>query len=56
MSVGQVIGIRIGTNCAPLLAGLFLKSNKSEYLDNMIRYGYSHLLGHSICVVDTQMS
>ena len=33
----QVIGIRMGTNCAPLLADLFLYSYESEVLDNMIR-------------------
>ena len=32
----QVIGIAIGTNCAPLLADLFFYSYESEFLDNMI--------------------
>ena len=35
----QVIGTPMGTNCAPLLAGLFLYSYESEFLDNMIRSG-----------------
>ena len=33
----QVIWIPMGTNCAPLLADLFLYSYESEFLDNMIR-------------------
>ena len=41
----------MGTNCAPLLADLFLYSYESEFLDNMIRGG--NLLGHSIYVTDT---
>ena len=36
----QVIGIPVGTNCAPLLADLFLYSYESEFLDNMIRGGH----------------
>ena len=35
----QVIGIPMGTNCASLLADLFLYSYDSEFLDNMIRGG-----------------
>ena len=31
----QVIGIPMGTNCAPLLADLFLYSYESEFLDNI---------------------
>ena len=33
----QVIGIPMGTNCAPLLADLFLYSYENEFLDNMIK-------------------
>ena len=33
----QVIGIPMGTNCAPLLADLFLYSYESEFLDKLIR-------------------
>ncbi len=33
----QVIGIPMGTNCAPLLADLFLYSYESEFLDQLIR-------------------
>ena len=39
----QVIGIPMGTNCAPLLADLFLYSYESELLDNMIRSGHRKL-------------
>ena len=39
-----VIGIPVGTNCAPLLAYLFLYSYESEFLDNMIRSGHRRLV------------
>ena len=39
----QVIGIPMGTNCAPLLANLFLYSYENEFLDNMIRSGHWRL-------------
>ena len=39
----QVIGISMGTNCAPLLADLFLYPYESEFLDNMIRGGHRKL-------------
>ena len=39
----QVIGIPMGTNCAPLLADLFLYFYESEFLDNMIRGGHRKL-------------
>ena len=35
----QVIGIPMGTNCAPLLADLFLYSYESEFLDKLISKG-----------------
>ena len=35
----QVIGIPMGTNCAPLLADLFLYSYEAEFLDGFIRKG-----------------
>ena len=37
----QVIGIPMGTNCAPLLADLY--SSENEFLDNMIRSGHRRL-------------
>ena len=39
----QVIGIPMGTNCAPLLADLFLYSYENEFLDNMLRSGHMRL-------------
>ena len=39
----QVIGILVGTNCAPLLADLFLYCYESKLLDNMIRSGHRKL-------------
>ena len=39
----QMIGIPMGTNCAPLLADLFLYSYKNEFPDNMIRSGHRRL-------------
>ena len=39
----RVIGIPMGTNCAPLLADLFHYSYESEFLDNMIRGGHRKL-------------
>ena len=39
----QVIGIPMGTNCAPLQADFFLYSHESDFLDNMIGGGHSKL-------------
>ena len=39
----QVIEIPVGTNCAPLLADLFLYSYENEFLDNMIKSGHRRL-------------
>ena len=39
----QVIGIPVATNCALLLADLFLYSYESEFSDNMIRGGHRKL-------------
>ena len=35
----EMIGIPMGTNCAPLLADLFLYSYKNEFLDELIQEG-----------------
>ena len=35
----QMIGIPMGTNCAPLLADLFLYSYESELLDKLVKEG-----------------
>jgi hypothetical protein len=33
----QVVGIHMGTNCAPLLADLFIYSYESEFLQNLVK-------------------
>ena len=38
-----MIGIPMGTNCAPLLADLLLYSYENEFLDNVIRSGHRRL-------------
>ena len=46
----QGIGIPMGTNCASLLADLFLYSYESDFLDNMIRSGHRKLArSFSLC-------
>ena len=35
----QTVGIPMGTNCAPLLADLFLCSHENEFLDKLIKEG-----------------
>ena len=46
----QAIGIPMGTNCAPLLADLFLYSYENEFLDNMIRSGHRRLaMSFNLC-------
>ena len=35
--VQQIVGIPIGTNCAPLLADLFLYSYESEFLQKLVK-------------------
>ena len=39
----QVIGIPMGTNCAPLLADLFLYSYEAEFIQTLIKSGKRHL-------------
>ena len=39
----KVIGIPIGTNCAPFLADLFLYLYESKFLDNLVRSGHRKL-------------
>ena len=43
----QIFGIPIGTNCASLLADLFLYSYENEFLDKLIKEGKSKLAGKS---------
>ena len=33
----QVLGIPMGTNCAPYLANLFLHCSEARYIENLIR-------------------
>ena len=44
----QMVGIPMGTNCAPLLADLFLYSYENEFLDKLIKEGKRSLLESSI--------
>ena len=39
----QVIGIRMGTNWAPLLADLFLYSNEADFIQTLIKSNKQHL-------------
>ena len=45
---GQIVGIPMGTNCAPLLADLFLYSYENEFLDKLIKEAKESLLEGSI--------
>ena len=44
----QMVGITIGTNCAPLLADLFLYSYENKFLDKLIKEAKESLLESSI--------
>ena len=49
----QVIGILMGTNCAPLHADLFLYTYENEFLDHMIRGGHKRLAkSFNVCYRD----
>ena len=39
----QTSGISMGTNCAPLLADLFLYSNEAEFVQSLLQAGKKHL-------------
>ena len=52
----QIVGIPMGTNCAPLLADLFLHSFENEFLDKLIKEGKERLLGSSIYHIVTLMT
>ena len=39
----QTSGIPMGTNCAPLLADLFLYSYEAEFVQNLLHAGKEHL-------------
>ena len=54
----QVIGIPVGTDCAPLLADLFLYSYENDFPDNMMRCGHRKLaVSFNLCFryVDDQI-
>ena len=44
----QMVGIPMGTNCAPILANLFLNSYENEFLHKLIKKAKESLLGSSI--------
>ena len=49
-----VIGIPMGTNCAPLIADLFLYSHENKFLDNMVRTGHRRLArSFNLCMDDS---
>ena len=55
----QMVGIPIGTNCAPLLADLFLYSYEYEFLDKLIKEGKRKLarkFNLSYCYTDDLIS
>ena len=39
----QTIGIQMGTDCAPLLANLFLYSYEAEFVQSLLQAGKKHL-------------
>ena len=43
-----MVGIPMGTNCAPLLADLFLYSYENEFLDKLVKERKESLLESSI--------
>ena len=54
-----MVGIPMGTNCAPLLADLFLYSYENEFLDNLIKEGKRKLarkFNLSYCYTDDLIS
>ena len=55
----QMVGIPMGTNCAPLLADLFLYSYENEFLDKLIKEGKRKLARRfnlSYCYIDDLIS
>ena len=54
-----MVGIPMGTNCAPLLADLFLYSYENEFLDKLIKEGKRKLARRfnlSYCYIDDLIS
>ena len=52
----QMVGIPMGTNCAPLLADLFLYSYENEFLHKLIKEGKRKLFNLSYCYIDDLIS
>ena len=52
----QMIGIPVGTDCAPLLTDLFLYYYENEFLDKLIKEGKESLLESSVSHIVTLMS
>ena len=55
----QIVGIPMGTDCAPLLADLFLYSYENEFLDKLIKEGKRKLarkFNLSYCYIDDLIS
>ena len=55
----QMVGIPMGTNCAPLLADLFFYSYENEFLDKLIKEGKRKLarkFNLSYCYIDDLIS
>ena len=55
----QMVGIPMGTNCAPLLADLFIYSYENEFLDKLVKEGEGKLarkLNLSYCYIDYHIS
>ena len=55
----QMVGIPMGTNCTPLLPGLFLYSYENEFLDKLIKEGKRKLarkFNLSYCYLDDLIS
>ena len=54
-----MVGIPMGTNCAPLLADLFLYSYENEFLDKLIKEGKRKLarkFSHTIISMTLSLS
>ena len=49
----QMVGNTMGTNCAPLLADLFLYSYENEFLDKLIKEGERKLARYHTVILMT---
>ena len=58
-SFSDMVGISMGTNCAPILANLFLNSYENEFLHKLIKEGKRKLarkFNLSYCYIDDLIS